>query len=256
MAENIEWHDNMSGGILTPNWPAPPGIRACSTTRLGGVSLPPYNSLNLGLHVDDDPETVQTNRQRLKTLAGLPSDPIWLEQVHGTRVIESSDWHSACEADAIYSRQSGHVCAIMTADCLPVLFCDRQGQQVAAAHAGWRGLLNGILQHSVEQFDGQRSDIFAWLGPAIGPQQFEVGTEVYSAFYQRFPEAEMAFKRVDAEHYLADIYLLARQQLHRLGINAIYGGEHCTVSDSERFFSYRRDGVTGRMASLIWIEGK
>jgi hypothetical protein len=242
--------------LLKPDWPCPPGVKACSSTRLGGVSLPPYDSLNLGLHVDDDPHAVVTNRQRLQAIAGLPAEPLWLEQVHGTKVVDAKDWQLGCEADAIFSRQPGEVCAIMTADCLPVLFCDREGKQVAAAHAGWRGLLNGILQQTVEQFDGPHSDVLAWLGPAIGPQQFEVGAEVYAAFCERYPEAKAAFKRVDETHFLADIYLLARQQLSALGISAVYGGEHCTVTEESLFFSYRRDGVTGRMASLIWIEGK
>jgi hypothetical protein len=242
--------------LLKPDWPCPPGVHACSSTRQGGISLPPYDSLNLGLHVDDDPHAVATNRQRLQAMAGLPAEPLWLEQVHGTRVVDAKNWQNGGEADAIFSRHSGQVCAIMTADCLPVLFCDRRGQQVAAAHAGWRGLLNGILQQTVEQFDGPRSDIIAWLGPAIGPQQFEVGTEVYAAFCERYPEAEAAFKHVDETHCLADIYLLARQQLSQLGIRAVYGGKHCTVTEESLFFSYRRDGVTGRMASLIWIEGK
>jgi hypothetical protein len=242
--------------LLKPDWPCPPGVKACSSTRLGGVSLPPYDSLNLGQHVDDDAHAVAINRQRLQAIAGLPAEPLWLEQVHGTKVVDAKDWQNGCEADAIFSRQPGQVCAIMTADCLPVLFCDREGKQVAATHAGWRGLLNGILQQTVEQFDGPRSDVLAWLGPAIGPQQFEVGSEVYAAFGERYPEAKAAFKRVDETHFLADIYLLARQQLSALGISAVYGGEQCTVTEESLFFSYRRDGVTGRMASLIWIEGK
>ncbi len=246
----------MNDAFFTPDWPAPAGIRACSTTRLGGISQPPYNSLNLGLHVDDKVDAVLTNRQRLTELAGLPTEPLWLEQVHGTDVIDSTAWISGCLADAMYSRQPDHVCAIMTADCLPLLFCDTEGKQVAAAHAGWRGLLDGVLKTTVEQFHGERSDILAWLGPAIGAQQFEVGKEVFEAFCERYPDAHAAFTPVDASHYLADIYLLAQQQLHALGISAIYGGEHCTFSESGRFFSYRRDGVTGRMASLIWIEAK
>jgi hypothetical protein len=246
----------MNDALFTPDWPAPSRVRACSTTRLGGLSLPPYDSLNLGLHVDDNVDAVLANRQRLNELAGLPAEPLWLEQVHGTRVVDSGDWQAACEADAIYSRHPDHVCAIMTADCLPVLFCDKKGNQVAAAHAGWRGLLDGVLHETVKQFHGERSEILAWLGPAIGPQQFEVGSEVFNAFNQRYSEAEAAFTPVDADHYLADIYLLARQQLNQLGIQAIYGGEHCTLTESDLFFSYRRDGITGRMASLIWIEGK
>lgn len=242
--------------LITPDWPVPAAIRAISSTRLGGVSQPPYDSLNLGFHVDDKPETVLANRQHLKILANLPAEPLWLEQVHGTRVIDSNEWRANCEADAIYSAQPSHVCAIMTADCLPVLFCNRQGTQVAAAHAGWRGLLGGILYHTIKQFHGEPSDILVWLGPAIGPKQFEVGKEVFDAFTECYPEADAAFKATDDTHYLADIYQLAQQQLNNLGIDAIYGGTHCTMTESEHFFSYRRDGVTGRMASLIWIEDK
>jgi purine-nucleoside/S-methyl-5'-thioadenosine phosphorylase / adenosine deaminase len=242
--------------IIQPDWPAPSQISAFTTTRYGGVSQPPYDSLNLGLHVGDDPIAVNTNRKRLRKAASLPSEPLWLEQVHGTEVITANNWRPGIEADAIYSQRTNQVCAVMTADCLPVLFTDITGTQVAATHAGWRGLLNGILETTVSQFSGQPGEIMAWLGPAIGPQQFEVGTDVFGAFLSKSPQAEEAFKPVGEAHYLADIYQLARQRLKKLGINAIYGGQHCTVSENERFFSYRRDRNTGRMASLIWIAGK
>lgn len=242
--------------FIQPDWPAPTPIKALSTTRLGGISQPPYDSLNLGLHVNDDNDKVYRNRQWLTRSARLPSSPLWLEQVHGTRVIDANDWQVGIEADALFSRQAGQVCPVMTADCLPVLFCDVDGKMVAAAHAGWRGLLNGVLENTVSQFSCSADHILAWLGPAIGPQQFEVGSEVFDAFCSHSAEAGQAFSPHRSGHYLADIYLLARQRLNRLGVEKIYGGEHCTVTEADQFFSYRRDGDTGRMASLIWIEHK
>lgn len=245
-----------NGLLIKPDWPLPAHIHACSTTRDGGVSLPPYDTMNLGQHVGDDPQAVGANRERLAALANLPAPPLWLEQVHGTRVIDAMDWQPGIEADAIFSHQPGQVCTVMTADCLPVLFSNRRGTQVAAAHAGWRGLLNGVLENTAACFDGPRKDILAWLGPAIGPGQFEVGAEVYDAFISRQAQARQAFKKTDASHYLANIYLLARQRLAEIGITSIYGGNHCTVTEDNAFFSYRRDSITGRMASLIWIEPK
>ncbi len=242
--------------FIQPDWPAPTPIKALSTTRLGGISQPPYDSLNLGLHVNDDHDKVLNNRRWLTRSAGLPSSPLWLEQVHGTRVIDANDWHAGIEADALFSRQAGQVCPVMTADCLPVLFCDDDGKMVAAAHAGWRGLLNGVLENTVSQFSCSANKILAWLGPAIGPQQFEVGSEVFDTFCSHSAAAGQAFRPHRSGHYLADIYLLARQRLNRLGVDKIYGGEHCTVAEADQFFSYRRDGETGRMASLIWIEHK
>lgn len=242
--------------FIEADWPAPAQVRAFSTTRAGGISKPPYDSLNLGLHVNDDQKAVFANRERLKQAAALPANPLWMEQVHGTRVIDADNWQAGTEADAIYSNQADQVCVVMTADCLPVLFTDSAGQQVAAAHAGWRGLLNGVLENTVSQFVCDPGNILAWLGPAIGPQQFEVGAEVFAAFTARSREAAEAFQPHASDHYLADLYLLARQRLNQLGIKAVYGGHHCTVSETDRFFSYRRDSETGRMASLIWIERK
>lgn len=242
--------------MLTPDWPAPLNVKAVSTTRQGGFSQAPFDSMNVGTHVGDDASVVKKNRDQLKQLINLPNSPLWLEQVHGTDVIHASSWQKSSQADAIYSDQPNHVCAIMTADCLPVLFTDRQGKQVAAAHAGWRGLLNGVLENTVSQFTGAREDILVWLGPAIGPTQFEVGQEVYAAFTAYSQDAMQAFKVSDQTHYLADIYLLAKQRLSALGITQIYGGDFCTVTEKQRFFSYRRDGITGRMVSLIWIVAK
>ncbi len=242
--------------FMEPDWPAPAQIKALSTTRLGGISHPPYDSLNLGLHVNDDQNAVLANRDRLAQAAKLPTTPLWLQQVHGTRVIDANDWHAGIEADASYSKQPEQVCTILTADCLPVLLTDAEGLEVAAAHAGWRGLLNGVLENTVSQFSARADQLLAWLGPAIGPEQFEVGAEVFDAFTSHTAEAEKAFRPHGNDHYLADIYLLARQRLSRLGIESVFGGQHCTVSEEEQFFSYRRDGNTGRMASLIWIEHK
>ncbi|WP_237700531.1 purine nucleoside phosphorylase YfiH [Methylophaga thiooxydans] len=242
--------------MLTPDWPAPLNVKAVSTTRQGGFSQAPFDSMNVGTHVGDDASVVKKNRDQLKQLINLPNSPLWLEQVHGTDVIHASSWQKSSQADAIYSDQPKQVCAIMTADCLPVLFTDRQGKQVAAAHAGWRGLLNGVLENTVSQFSGAREDILVWLGPAIGPTQFEVGQEVYAAFTAYSQDAQQAFKVRDQTHYLADIYLLAKQRLSALGITQIYGGDFCTVTEKQRFFSYRRDGITGRMVSLIWIVAK
>lgn len=241
--------------LIFPQWPQPVSVRSCSTTRHGGVSLPPYDSFNLGSHVGDSPVNVEHNRQKLIELAELPRVPHWLEQVHSTRVIRLTDSISripVAEADAAYTNQSGLVCAVMTADCLPVLFCNRAGNEVAAAHAGWRGLCGGILENTLAEFSTPTADIFAWLGPAIGPAMFEVGEEVRQAFIDvDFHAAEAFVPR--GEKFLADIYQLARLRLRACGVTHIYGGEFCTASDVSSFYSYRREGSTGRLASLIWI---
>ncbi|MCG8992080.1 peptidoglycan editing factor PgeF [Laribacter hongkongensis] len=238
---------------LTAGWPAPARIRTLVTTRDGGVSLAPYASLNLGQHVGDDPAAVAENRARLR--ACLPAEPFWLNQVHGIGVQE------ACadapdvppDADAGFTRQPGVVCAVMTADCLPVLLTDRSGSVVAAAHAGWRGLCNGIIEATIVRMAVPANDILAWLGPAIGPDAFEVGPEVRTAFMAHDPTAASAFAAIPDGKYLADIYLLARQRLNACGVTEVHGGDACTVTERERYFSYRRDGRTGRMASLIWL---
>ena len=239
--------------LILPDWPLPAGVKACSTTRHGGVSLPPYDSLNLGTHVGDEERAVADNRQRLVVGASLPQMPVWLEQVHGTRVVRlDGQTPTDLQADAVYSNVPGQVCAVMTADCLPVLFYSLAGDEVAAAHAGWRGLCNGVLEQTLAAFAAQPGSISAWLGPAIGPQQFEVGPEVRAAFIAADAVAAAAFTP-QGDKFLADIYLLARQRLQRAGIHSIYGGDRCTVSEISHFFSYRRDGITGRLASLIWL---
>jgi YfiH family protein len=245
--------------IIIPSWPAPATVRAASTTRCGGVSLAPYDTFNLAAHVGDDPRAVATNRQRLRQCLALPGEPHWLEQVHGTGVIRlDADTPLIPRADASVAYEPGQVCAVLTADCLPVLFCDRAGSRVAAAHAGWRGLAHGVLEASLAAMDCEAADILVWLGPAIGPQAFEVGEEVREQFMAHDEEAAQAFVpshlQADGKHWLADLYLLARQRLRHAGVDAIYGGGECTYGDAARFFSYRREASTGRMASLIWLQ--
>ncbi|PHM29732.1 purine nucleoside phosphorylase YfiH [Xenorhabdus budapestensis] len=239
--------------LIFPDWAQPESVGACSTTRPGGISLPPYDSLNLGGHVGDDPECVEKNRELLVEYAHLPQQPIWLEQVHGTRVIRLNDQLvEDNQADAVYTNRVGQVCAVMTADCLPVLFCSSNGDEVAAAHAGWRGLFAGVLENTVAQFSAKPDMICAWMGPAIGPEKFEVGRDVMDAFIATDPNLEQAFTPYGVK-FLANIYLLARLKLQSIGINKVFGGTVCTVSEEKNFFSYRRDGITGRMATLIWL---
>lgn len=259
----------MSASLIKPDWSAPANVKACITTRqLAGVSQSPYDAYNLATHVGDSAEAVATNRQRLSDICrqynlALPSAPVWLNQTHSTQVVDAathlSDTGEIPEADASFSTRPGVVCTVMTADCLPLLVTNRQGTGVAAIHAGWRGLQAGIIESTVKQLmretETQPQDIGVYLGPAIGPQAFEVGPEVKDAFVEHDRQAEIAFKPSPrADHYLADIYQLAIQRLGILGIDNISGGDYCTYSDAERFYSYRRDGRTGRMASLIWLE--
>ncbi|EHM50665.1 MAG: polyphenol oxidase [Yokenella regensburgei] len=239
--------------VIVPQWPAPQGVAACSSTRVGGVSLPPYDSLNLGAHCGDNLEHVDENRKRLFAAGALPSNPVWLEQVHGKDVLRlHGGSYSSKRADASYSNTPGLVCAVMTADCLPVLFCNRDGTEVAAAHAGWRGLCEGVLEETVACFADKPENIMAWLGPAIGPDAFEVGPEVREAFMAKDANANRAFRPV-GEKFYANIYELARQRLANVGVDSVYGGDHCTLSQKDDFFSYRRDRTTGRMASFVWL---
>lgn len=240
--------------LLMPDWPAPPGVHACVTTREGGVSGAPYASLNLAAHVGDAPGAVRENRHRLREALGLPAEPAWLEQVHGVRVLELDGDVAERRADAALTRFEGVVCAVLTADCLPVLFCDRQGSLVAAAHAGWRGLQAGVLEATVAATALPAARLMAWLGPGIGPRSFEVGPEVRAAFAEQDPGAASCFRRASVDRYLADLYALARRRLAATGVTEVYGGGLCSFEDSTAFYSYRRDGRTGRMASLIWLE--
>ena len=244
--------------LIIPDWPAPAKVRAFQTTRLGGISVAPFNSLNLGDHVGDAPMVVARNRMLLNTL--LPSEPVWLEQVHGTVVANADMAGCRTVADASIARRG--VCVVMTADCLPVLLCDQAGTVVGAAHAGWKGLAAGVIEATVREMGVESCELMAWLGPAISQKAFEVGAEVRDEFINAAPAAAAAFlpSHLQGEgggescKYLADIYALARLRLNALGITQIYGGERCTYSEPEQFFSYRRDGVTGRMGTFIWLE--
>ena len=244
---------------IEPDWPAPANVRALSTTRDGGVSDGVFAGLNLGAHVGDEPARVEANRARLQQAAQIPGPLNWLNQVHGIVMHPvSSHYQQAPDADAACAHEADQACIVMTADCLPVLFCDRAGTVVAAAHAGWRGLLGneqgGVLEASIAAMGCEPGEILAWLGPAIGPAAFEVGGEVREAFMAEQAVAEAAFvPSSNVGKWLADIYRLARLRLARARVNAVYGGEYCTFSDSEQSYSYRRDGQTGRMASLIWL---
>ena len=240
--------------LLYPQWPAPARVRALSTTRKGGVSGTPWHGLNLGDHVGDSINAVTRNRIVLSEAARLPGEPVWLQQVHGCIVTDAREGNRGCEADAALADEPGQVCAVLTADCLPVLLCDQDANQVAAVHAGWRGLASGIVESTLQRFDARNGDIMAWLGPAIGARAFEVGVDVRDAFVSSDNAAAQAFRQKDDEHWLCDLYMLARQKLAGQGVTGIYGGGYCTYTDKNRFFSYRRDGQTGRMASMIWLE--
>jgi YfiH family protein len=241
---------------LTPDWPVPATVRALSTLRVGGVSQAPYESLNLGDHVEDAAAAVADNRRALRAAAGLPAEPAWLSQVHGIRVkdLDGVGSDTAGPADAAVTRQAGRVCAVLTADCLPVLLTAKSGDRVAAAHAGWRGLAGGVLEAAVNSLGVSPDSVLAWLGPAIGPRYFEVGAEVREALLAGDPAAEVAFEANARGRFLADLFALARSRLRRLGVAAVYGGGACTYADPGKFFSHRRDGKTGRQATLIWLE--
>ena len=241
----------LSRSLIFPDWPAPANVRACVTTRDGGVSMAPFDTLNLGDHVGDAANAVASNRQRLLTEFNI--QPAWLSQVHGIEVVEA-DPSRVATADASWSRIPGIACTAMTADCLPVLFCDRAGTRVAAAHAGWRGLAAGVLEATVNSLAVPPADILAWLGPAIGPLNFEVGAEVRETFIATHPQLAGAFVAGQQPgKFFADIYALARLRLAAVGVEAVYGGGLCTFDDP-RFYSYRRSPDTGRFASLVWLE--
>jgi len=237
--------------LLVPDWPAPARVRSLQTLRGGGCSLAPWGSFNLGDHVGDDPAHVAANRAALRE--HLPGEPAWLTQVHGILTVNPKKSPNLKSADAAYTDEAGVVCVVMTADCLPVLFCERAGTVVAAAHAGWRGLAAGVLEETMAGMAVPASELLVWLGPAIGPTAFEVGDEVRAAFVAHDAQAASAFAPKSPGKWLADIYALARQRLLAAGVRSISGGDRCTYSESADFFSYRRDGVTGRMATLIWL---
>lgn len=246
----IDFHMLKKSDFIIPNWPAPKNVHALQTNRYAGVSHAPFDSLNFGLHVKDNPIHVVQNRQLLNQF--LPSEPVWLNQTHGLNVIDAANTSCVLDADAAYATRKNVVCVTMTADCLPLLLCDTAGSVVAAVHAGWRGLCDGIIEATVAKLPAKPSDLMAWLGPAIGPNVFEVGGEVRAQFIAKDAKAELAFKP-HGDKFLGDLYQIATQRLNKLGVTQIYGGGECTYTDKERFFSFRRDGVTGRMATLIWL---
>jgi len=236
--------------VLVPDWPAPANVRAFMTTRAGGVSAGAHASLNLGRHVDDAPDCVEKNRRLL--IDALPHDPLWLRQVHGVDVAAAHLATAAPVADAAWTDQPDVVCAVLTADCLPVMLADRSGTVVAVAHAGWRGLAAGVIESTARAMNVPGRELVAWLGAAIGPEAFEVGGEVREAFVSHDLAASAAFRERANGKYLADLYILARQRLNAIGVHAVFGGGFCTFSETERFFSYRREKLSGRMATVIW----
>jgi hypothetical protein len=246
MSPGLEW--------IEPDWPLPARVRALSTLRTGGCSHGHYASLNLAAHVGDDPSCVSENRRRLREAAGLPGEPLWLEQVHGTAVAVHDGGADVPRADASIATAEGRVCAVLTADCLPVVLADRAGSRIGVAHAGWRGLVGGVMEATIAALRCPAGELLAWLGPAIGPAAFEVGPEVREAFTKRLPSLAECFVANARGRLQADLYGLARRQLAAAGVTAVYGGGWCTASDPRRFYSFRRDGTTGRMATLAWLE--
>jgi len=250
--------------FIVPDWQVPAHVNALSTTRKGGISQGAFSSNNLALHVNDMPSVVEKNRALLRKNAGLTVEPVWLTQTHSATVVDIGDEQGGAmagekaaepvRADASFSSKPGKVCVVMTADCLPLLLCDKKGTQVAAIHAGWRGLLNGIIENTVNMFSVPGADIIAWFGPAIGPKAFEVGREVKELFVNQDIDALKAFRQCSEDKWLANIYALAAMRLKNLGVAEISGGQYCTFRDGSRFYSYRRDQVCGRMATLVWLD--
>ncbi|MBI3373994.1 MAG: peptidoglycan editing factor PgeF [Betaproteobacteria bacterium] len=238
--------------LIVPDWPAPACVRSFVTTRSGGVSTGRYASLNLGTRGGDDAAAVRENRARVREL--LPAEPRWMHQVHGTQVIDATSAPAELVADAAVATARRVVCTVLTADCMPVLIADAAGRAVGIAHAGWRGLACGIIESTLDALGGGADERIAWLGPAIGPQAYEVGDEVRAAFLARDRAAESAFRAARPGHWMLDLYAVARQRLAARGVRRVFGGNFCTYRERERFFSFRRDGASGRMASMIWLE--
>jgi len=247
---------------LKVDWPAPDNIKAFCTTRIGGVSLPPFDSFNLANHVGDQSERVIGNRNKLQSDLELNESPMWLEQIHSCNLVNidliddqeaSVTRQKMLQADASFTSKANNICTVMTADCLPLLLCNKQGNWVAAAHAGWRGLADGIVEKTIETYTGNSSDLLAWMGPSISQSYFEVGEEVKAEFIQADTTNLGAFKSLDDKKYLCDMYLIARKIFDRYNIQS-FGGNRCSYAESSLFYSYRREGKTGRMASLIWID--
>lgn len=238
--------------LIQPNWPAPTNISAGTTTRLGGVSKAPYDSLNLGSNTGDDIDAIRQNREHFQQVLSLPNEPYWLNQVHGNTAISIDANYQATNADASYTNQPGVICTVLTADCLPILVCNQAGTEIAAIHAGWRSLASGIIENTIAKFAAPPEQLLTWLGPCISAQVYEIGEEVYTSFVETNPETKKAFIPTREHHWLANLPLLAEQRLHALGIEQIYHSNLCTLQDETQFFSYRRDCETGRMASFIY----
>jgi len=238
---------------IVPEWPAPACVHAVTTTRQGGVSQGAFTSMNPADHVGDDPAAVATNRMRLQQALKLPSHPVWLRQVHATTIVDIGAGEGIPEADGAWTCSPGPVCAVLTADCLPLLLCDRSGRCVAAVHAGWRGLAAGVIEAAVAAMPTPGDALLAWLGPAISAKAYEVGGEVRDTFLAHDSRSEEHFRPAMGGGWHADLYALARQRLVDCGVGSVYGGGHCSYGEPERFYSFRRDGMTGRMASLIWL---
>ena len=246
--------DHFDNGILWPNWPTASSVKACVTTRLLGHSRAPYDSMNLSLSVGDDAACVMRNRADLRKRLRLPAGPAWLQQVHGNRVVVIERATSPGSADAAVSFEAGRVCVVTVADCLPVFFCDHNATRVAVAHGGWRGLAAGVLEQTVATLDCAPQQLKAYLGPAIGPQAYQVGDPVRDAFIKLSDDYALAFLPDNRGAWMVDLYQIARLKLQRIGVMEIYGGWHCTYHDDKHFFSYRRAQRTGRMAALIWLD--
>jgi YfiH family protein len=242
--------------FIYPDWPAPVHVKAVTTTRNGGFSVGAYASFNLSNLVGDEPGSVKRNRALLREVLKLPAEPIWLTQVHGTRVIDAFDAGPGEEADGCVTGTGGVVCAVLTADCLPVLLCDRRSTRIAALHAGWRGLAAGIIEEGLRRIHVPPANLMAWLGPAIGPSAYEVGDDVRNTFIGLDKEMAGSFTPVPNRpgHWLADLYDIARRRLRSQGVHDIHGGLRCTLRERNLFYSHRRDGNCGRMASLIWLD--
>ena len=245
--------DYFSDGFLWPNWSVPECVKACISTRLGGHSLPPYDGMNIALHVGDNKPNVIKNRLELKKRLNLPSEPAWLEQVHGNEVVVAEQSHFPCQADATISFEAGYICAVMVADCLPVLFCDQSATRVGAAHAGWRGLASGILENTVAALDCDPAQLSAFLGPAIGPDAYQVDDTVRNTFLAQNDQYALCFLPDNCGAWSANLYQLAQLKLQSIGVRNISGGLHCTYHDHKHFFSYRRETDTGRIAALIYL---
>ena len=241
-------------GWLAASWPAPAHIHAGTTTRIGGISSPPYDTFNLAEHVGDQPECVKHNRELLGSGLGLTVTPCWLQQEHSARVINIADSSATTQGDGSITNRKHQICAVLTADCLPLLLCDLQGTQIAAVHVGWRGYSRNIIANAIAGFSCRAPDLLAWLGPSISAPNYEVGPDVRTACQHITGNPDIGFLPTRKNHWHADLAELARYQLQAYGVKAIHGGDYCTCTDVEQFYSYRRDGVTGRMASLIWME--